>query len=344
MDVGDTSPLKLTIQLTKTSAESGKQNATNIVNSVECSSIESGIDLFNSHTSRLINLSQCKAIVISEELAVSGIGKYITTLTDNVEMSPHANIIISKSTAEDFLNSSEPVLEDLASKYYDLTLTSNDFSGYTKNVSLIEFFSDYYDTFSEPVASLGSLRTNNNTTQLEIMGLTVFKKDKLVGELNVLETICHMIVSNSLSSCKLQVPNPFDINSSMDVEIRLKKASDNNVQFINNSPYITSNIDLQIKILSLGESIVSNNIDYTSKENIETLEESFSKYFSEQIYKYLYKTSKEYNCDIDGFGKYAVKYFSSSKDWSDYNWLDNYKNSFFSISVTSTIKSSYSFL
>lgn len=259
-------------------------------------------------------------------------------------MSPHANIIISKSTAENFLNSSKPVLEDLASKYYSLTLTSNDFRGYTKNISLIEFFSDYYDTFSEPVASLGSIRTNNNTTQLELMGLTLFKEDKLVGELNVLETICHMIVSNSLSSCKLQLPNPFNINSSIDVEIRLKKSSKNNVQFINNSPYITSKINLQIKILSLDERVVSNNTDYTSKENIKILEDSFSKYFSKQIYKYLYKTSKEYNCDIDGFGKYAVKYFSSSKDWANYNWLDNYRNSFFNVSVTTTIKSSYSFL
>lgn len=344
MDIGENAPLKLTIQLTKTSAESGKQNAKNIVNSVECSSIESGLDLFNSHTSRIINLSQCKAIIISEKLAVSGIGTYISTLCDNSEMSPHANIIISKTSAENFINSSEPVLEDLASKYYDLTLTSNTYSGYTQNVSLIKFFSNYYDTFSEPIASLGSIRTNNDSAQLEIMGLAVFKKDKLVGELNVLETLCHMIISNDLSSCKIQVPNPFDKTSNIDLELRLNNSTKSFVKFINNTPYINCDINLQVKILSLGENVTVNNLNLRDTDTLDTLEYSFNKYFSEQIYQYLYKVSKNYNCDIDGFGKYAVKYFSTTDDWNNYNWLDNFRNSFFSVNVKSNIKSGYSFL
>ena len=45
------------------------------------------------------------------------------------------------------------------------------------------------------------------------------------------------------------------------------------------------------------------------------------------------------NCDIDGFGKYAVKYFPTIKDWQDYNWLDNYQNSTFNVNVETTIKS-----
>ena len=58
----------------------------------------------------------------------------------------------------------------------------------------------------------------------------------------------------------------------------------------------------------------------------------------------LYKTAKEYNCDIDGFGKYAVKYFPTIKDWQDYNWLDNFQNSTFNVNVETTIKSGNTFL
>ena len=39
------------------------------------------------------------------------------------------------------------------------------------------------------------------------------------------------------------------------------------------------------------------------------IEEACNKYLSENITNYLYKTSKEYHSDIDGFGKHAVKYF-----------------------------------
>ena len=320
------------------------QNAKNIVNSVECSSIESGIDLFNSHASRIINLSQCKVLVISEELATLGINSYISTLADDAEMSPHANIIISKSSALDFLNFSQPVLEDLTSKYYDLTMVSNTYSSYTKSVSLINFFSNMHDSFLEPVASLGSIRSNNENTQLGILGLVVFKNGKLACELTPLETICHMIISNEFESCKIQVPNPFDENAYMDVEVRLNKRTKNSVSFINQTPYISCAINLSVKILSLGEIITDSSIDYKSNENLKLIENSINNYFSTQVYKYLDKVCKQFGSDIDGFGKYAVKYFSTQEKWSNYNWLENYNKSFFDVSVNTTIKSGYSLL
>ena len=56
------------------------------------------------------------------------------------------------------------------------------------------------------------------------------------------------------------------------------------------------------------------------------------------------KTSKNYQSDIDGFGKYAVKYFYTIQDWEEYNWLENYHNSIFNVDVETTLKSGYSFL
>ena len=44
-----------------------------------------------------------------------------------------------------------------------------------------------------------------------------------------------------------------------------------------------------------------------------------------------------YNSDIDGFGKYALKHFSTINEWENFNWLDNYQNSFFKVNVNSKI-------
>ena len=44
---------------------------------------------------------------------------------------------VEKLPARIFIDSSDPILEDLASRYYDLVTTSNTYSGYTKSVSLI---------------------------------------------------------------------------------------------------------------------------------------------------------------------------------------------------------------
>ena len=42
----------------------------------------------------------------------------------------------------------------------------------------------------------------------------------------------------------------------------------------------------------------------------------------------------KYNSDIDGFGRYAAKYFVTLQDWDNYNWLDNFQNSTFNVSKT----------
>lgn len=72
LDKGDTNTLKLSIQfavLSDSGAENSTQSQESTVSIVECDSIDSGINLLNSYISKTVNLSHCKAIVISEELA-----------------------------------------------------------------------------------------------------------------------------------------------------------------------------------------------------------------------------------------------------------------------------------
>ena len=67
---------------------------------------------------------------------------------------------------------------------------------------------------------------------IENMGLAVFNGDKLVGELNGLESIFHLIVSNQLKSCNISIPNPLGDSDSIDVNLSLKSSTKNNVQFV----------------------------------------------------------------------------------------------------------------
>lgn len=330
-------------------------------------------------------MSHCKVVVISEELAATGISDYIYTLLNDVEMSAHANVMISKSSAREFLESSEPVLEDLASKYYEIALNSSEYTGYTQNVTLIKFFSDYVDTFKSPVAILGSVNAGTGTppsvgnsvitsessglsdsvssdetnkdnskkagetamlskSNIENMGLAVFNRDELVGELNGIETIYHLIVSNKLRSCNINIPNPLGDSSSLDINLKPSRSSKNTVTFINGTPYISVNISVKIKILSTTESSTTGESDYYTPENIKLIEDSCNKYLKENISKYLYKTAKDYESDIDGFGKYAVKYFPTLQDWEEYDWLNNYKDAIFNVDVNTSLKSGYMFL
>ena len=333
LDIGNSNTLKLSFQLAKPSNGSNGSSGTayeKIVNSVECASIETGISLLNSYISRRLDLSHCKAIVISEKLAQKGVSEYMYTLLPS----------------EDFLNIASPELEDLPSRFYEITLASNEYTSYTQNVTLINFFSDCVDSFKNPVATLGSSSSLpiSPADNIENIGLAVFKNDILVGELNAEESILHMMVSNKLKSCTISIPNPIGDSESINLSIKLAHNTKNSVSLVNGTPFISSVVKINAKIESATQKSSYGNSSYYSKENIQLIEESCNQYLKKALNDYLYKTAKEYNCDIDGFGKYAVKYFPTIKDWQDYNWLDNFQNSTFNVNVETTIKSGNTFL
>ncbi len=104
--------------------------------------------------SKKLNLSHCKVIVISEEVAVLGISDIIYTLINNVEIRPDCNVIISRATAYDFLADSKSELESITAKYYEIIATSSRNTGYTSNITISDVFDKLSDTFAEPCAIL----------------------------------------------------------------------------------------------------------------------------------------------------------------------------------------------
>lgn len=362
---GQNNKLKLSFQISVPggSSESGgsSQSDSSIVTTIECDSFDSGVNLLNSYLSKESNLAHCKIIVFSEEFAANGISETLFTLMNKVEVRPDCNVLVSRCSAEYFLNNSKPVLEKLSARYYEIAPTSSEYTGFTQNITLSDFFSDYTDTFQTCYAILGGinsddthdLNTGENSfekdstnkanetliqgkSNIENMGLAVFSGDKLVGELNGLETICHHMISSSLNSCIINIPSPFEENETISLRVRLVKNTKNKVKLVNGSPYITSNVKLEARILTMDETS-----KYISSNEMEILEEALNSYVTTKLYEYLYKVSKEFKSDIDGFGRHVVQNFATFEEWENFNWLEHFKNSFFQVSVDTTIKSSY---
>lgn len=145
-----------------------------------------------------------------------------------------------------------------------------------------------------------------------------------------------MIVTNKLEECIFSIPSPFDEDKSIDLYVKIDKPTKNKVEFINSSPYITTNVNLSARVLSQ-----SKNSNYFKGDDLEILENYANSYVKNKITNYLYKTAKDYESDIARFGKYAIKYFSTWDEWKKYNWLDNYTNAFFNVNVDVKVLSSY---
>ena len=344
IDMIDNENIELTLQFAQTSKSSSSddssgssQTSGSTITTVKCNSINSGISLINGHISKKTSLSHCKEIIFSKKIAELGLTEHIYTLANNVSLRTDCNLVISKCYA----------------KYYEASLNSTEYTGYTVTSKLSDFYASMKDTYSQPYAILSGISIENSNTEpvpnadftagnipitdkavTESLGIAVFKKDKFVGELTGLDSMCHLIVTNKLESCIFSIPSPYAENKYVDLRITSDKKTKCTVDYLNSSALININVSLIGYGLSLDE-----NINYDSNENIHKLEESAEKYISEKIKKYLYLTSEEYESDICGFGKYAVKKHLTIQDWYSSNWLENYKYSFFDVHVNLTIKS-----
>ena len=143
-------------------------------------------------------------------------------------------------------------------------------------------------------------------------------------------------MTNKLNECIFSIPSPFDEDKSIDMSATLGKNTKVKVEFVNDSPYISIDIKLDAKILSLNK-----HTSNFSKNDLELIENYAINYVKENIEKYLYKTSKDFKSDIAMLGKYAVSNFFTLDKWTKYNWLDNYENSFFNVDVDIDVISSY---
>lgn len=193
--------------------------------------------------------------------------------------------------------------------------------------------SNITDQSSSDSESSGSSSTNKTN---ENIGLAVFKNDILVGELTSIETLCHLLVTNKFTSSIVTIPDPDHPEDTIDIYLYNQSKKHPKVDIINNSPYISLNISLNARILSL-----NSNSQYTTQERINSIENYANLYLKQNIYNYLYKTSKTFYSDIAGFGKYARNNFITIDECEKYNWLENYKNSFFNVTVSTHVKSGY---
>lgn len=330
------------------------------VHTIECNSIDSGINIINTYVDKQIDLSHCKLLLLSEEIAKKGISPIIYTLVNKIEIRPDCNLIISEIPDDEFVGTDKPSIQELLPKYYDVTTNTKIESGYTKNITLTDFYTDLKCSACESTAILGTVRNPNkkqtdtnsqsigidkaseNITSLkkepiiEILGLAAFKDDKLVGNLSGIETICHFILTNELDTCSISVPSPFETGNTLDLFIALSQKPKTKVIISNGSPFVKTQISLVAKILSF-----NNNTSNLTSDLINQIEESTKKYLTDQLYQYLYKTSTEFKSDISGLGKFAKKNFVTLQDWDSYNWLSNYSSCSFQVDLDFSIKSGY---
>jgi len=361
VDTSDTNKLEVSFQFSSPlpAENSGSEKANTVINTVTASSLSNAINLVNGYLGKQVNLSHCKVIIFSEELASQGIADEIYTLINDTQIRPSANIIISKCTAKYYLEETKPELENLISKYYETFTNSSNDTGYIPDATIGNFFNNLICKTCEPYAILGGVsfsNSENNNKEIdsqkdytikandssiqgensaENIGVAVFKGDQLVGELNALECISFLNIRNKIDRFLISVPDPLDQNRYLDIYITPVHSPTIKVDTSSPTPFVKLKFSFSGRIYSM-----SQDSNYLSSEVLEAISNSCNRYLETTFSNYLYQSSKAFKSDINGLGKYALQNFFTTKEFENYDWSKNYQDAFFDVEVDTSIKSS----
>ena len=162
----------------------------------------------------------------------------------------------------------------------------------------------------------------------ENLGLAVFNKDKYCGQLTATETICHLLIANEINTCIFTIPNPFNENDSIEVQIIPEKKSKISSNYDNDNFKFVIDLYLNANIID-----IEKNLNFEDPEVLEKFATSLTNSLNSKFEKYFKKVSKEYNSDIDKFYLSILKYFPTQDSLNNLDWKQKYMNSEFSCNI-----------
>lgn len=371
----DNTNLQVSFEFTDLGAFSesdSEQGSKPIIDTVVAPSISESINLMNAYAGKQVNLSHCKVVVFSEDVARDGILEEVTYLMNSPQIRPTTNIIIASDKAKDYIENSTSSLEGILTKYYDLFPTSAEYTGYTSNILLSRFYQNLTSDESGAVAILGTKSksakknsssqeedTSNSTKQevsnntslesiatgenivegdrgTENIGLAVFNKDKYIGNLSAIETLCYTLIEEEVDNFSVCIDHPTNPDKKIDVSVSSLEPNNVKVDISKDNPIITIKLNLTAKALT-GQ----NSLDFSDKDTLNSVNSALKEFLTSKMKNFLYKTSKEYGCDINGFYRLVKQKFLTIPEYDNYNWEEMYKKADFNVEINSDVISSF---
>lgn len=332
IDTSESANLKLIVQVASSNnntESSSAQSSNTELFSVDCNSINLGLNIINNYLSKKINLSHCSAIIFSEDFAKQGVKNYINALANNPEIRPDCHILITNSKVLDILENISKSGEQFSSRYYDFVINSVESTGYSSQSEFSQFFYAINNESETPIANYITL----NKEAVQSVGIAIFRNDKFEHSLDSLNSLAHLIISNRLKETVISIPNPLDNDSNIDISLKMGKyKTSNNIQLLNQTPFIYTKITLTGKIINMPYLI--------DNKNLNLIENALNDYLKYIIENYYYTIIKEYNLDLDNFSALLSSKYLTLSAFNKINWNEIFTNSFYTVSVNSKLYTS----
>lgn len=333
----DPDTVKTTVQIAKvsdikSSTQSGGNNlqGTAYLNLTETrESISEAVKALNRKLNRQLIFSHNQVIIFGDDAAKSGIKRYIDFFLRYRETRLLVWMLVSKGPADKILDLKPPIEQTAAMSIGELIRNQEDVSQ-IPTVDLKDFASKLMSKTTAPVAPIIEVSKDDKNKIAYLSETAVFKKDKMVGTLNIMETRGLLWGTNGIRNGVVVISKP---NNEENVNVKTTRAKSKIIpQIKDGKPSIKIEIkqegDLQEQTSS---------VDYANPKAFTMLQNNEEDIIKKEVISAVEK-AKYLNADIFGFGDSIYQHYP--KEWGKIqnSWNEIFKNINVDVQVEAKIR------
>lgn len=274
---------------------------------------------------RISFFAHVKIIVVSEKVAREGIYDIIDLVSRAPQFRSNIWLIVAKDKKASEVLQIKSGIESIQASYLEGIIKGKKVNTEISAARVLDIIKKIQGEGINPVTGAFKISTdespqveekNSSIKKSIILSETaVFNKDKLVGYLNEDETRAFNIVSGNTKTTPIRVPSNSDESKFTSILISKIKSEI--------KPYIINgNISFEINIKVIGDIFeVQDKTDVLKQEELNKLNDRFSKIIEKDINRCIYKTQNQLKTDILGFGsslnmKYPGEWKKTKEQWN----------------------------
>ncbi len=271
-------------------------------------------------------------LVVGKEIAEKGVIKDLEHFARDHGDRRTVWVVVADGKAKDVLDV-KTELEPINGRYIAQLVEVRTATSKAVGVTFQNFLQRYISKTTSTFASIVRVIKKNGVESLELNGTAVFKKDKLVGELNGKETRGLLFVIDDIKSGIIVVEPENQGKTSLEINKSGTKVT----------PKITDNgvqMDIEVKLKTYYAGDTEDFFNVTKKEDRELLQLYANKVVKEEIEAAI-KKAKSLNTDVFGFGDAVHRKYPKQWKGMESNWDSIFPDIKVSIKVETSIDSSF---
>ncbi len=160
----------------------------------------------------------------------------------------------------------------------------------------------------------------------EIMGMAIFKRDKMVGVMSEIEGELYNILTGQYQNNYVTFHTGDHSDKPVTVQMSQSRRPKKTVKIMPDHPRVSVKVFLEAEL-------VSESVQDPIDGHVNEFEETARKEIKNAITHFLEKTAQDYQADPAGFGEAARRCFLTQQDYEDYEWEKKFPHAEFDVSV-----------